>query len=687
MKNLTPRQQFILNELLNEGSLEIKSLQKQFDISDKTIYREVTAINKCLSSYNINVFNSYNLELIISGKKEIIEKLKKESTKVPIQWVLNKNQRQIMILTELLLTKEPIKATYFKSKYNVAMASISFDLDYIEEWAIKKNLFLARKKSYGIELEGPQWNKRTALSEVFFSLKPLDELLKFFYGEEEVDQSIDLIFKVAFGEKSTNLVKDILKDTKIEILNNNDVKYFEFFIQLLISIKNTEIESTMILPDEIIEEILQSNELCEIEELNQKLLLRGIELPREERAYLKLYINNYNCYNENPINNIGMNINSVVKEFIEEVSNKININLNSDEQLINNLNQHFNQSINVLNIGLRIINPLLKEIRAHNEELFEAVSSICKRIFSRYNINIPEDEVGYIALHIDVAIKKYQYEAIKIKTLIICPTGMSTAKILSNRVKETFSEIEVVEIGSVFDWKNLGGNNKYDLIISTFNLSKNSKKLTDKDNIINVSPFLTMKDIGKINEFIYKFNKEKNNLTIIEQEEKFYETIEDNENEVAENLLKSFRLKNTKADTLEELITYIAKDIEEAGFTENKDEIEKLIFEREKKGNVVIPGSNIALLHTRSNEMKTPFIGVYRLSKGIPMASIGFSMEEVTTFFVMLARTSNESEALKYLGKISIALIENKEFTEKLKIADIESNIDMIRTIIYTRED
>ncbi|WP_300383807.1 PTS sugar transporter subunit IIA [Clostridium sp.] len=686
MKDLTPRQQFILNELLNEGSLEIKNLQKQFDISDKTIYREVTAINKCLSRHSINVFNSYNLELIISGKKEIIEKLRKESIKVPVQWVLNKNQRQIMILTELLLTKEPIKATYFKSKYNVAMASISFDLDYIEEWAIKKNLFLARKKSYGIELEGPQWNKRTALSEIFFSLKPLDELLKFFYGEEK-DPSIDLIFKIAFGEKNTTLVKNILKDTKIEILNNNDVKYFEFFIQLLISIKNIEIGTTMILPDEIIEEILQSNELCEIEELNQKLILKGIELPREERAYLKLYINNYDYYNENPVNNVGININSVVKEFIEEISNKVNVNLNSDEQLINNLNQHFNQSINVLNIGLRIINPLLKEIKDHNEELFEAVSSICKRIFSRYSINIPDDEVGYITLHIDVAIKKYQYESIKIKTLIICPTGMSTAKILSNRVKGAFSEIEVVEIGSVFDWKNLGQNNKYDLIISTFNLSENSKRLTDKENIITVSPFLTIKDIGEINEFIYKFNKEKNNLTIIEEKEEVDKDIKEYENEIAENLLKRFTLKHSKAKTLEELITYIARDVEEAGLTENKEEIERLILDREKKGNVVIPRSGIALLHTRSDEMKVPFIGVYRLEKGIPMASIGFSMEEVSTFFVMLARASNENEALKYLGKISIALIENKDFTDKLKSADVESNIDIIKTIIYTREE
>ena len=58
-----------------------------------------------------------------------------------------------------------------------------------------------------------------------------------------------------------------------------------------------------------------------------------------------------------------MNISAVVTEFIEEISNKIKIDLNSDVQLRNNLYQHFNESVNVLNIGLKIINPLLEEIK------------------------------------------------------------------------------------------------------------------------------------------------------------------------------------------------------------------------------------------------------------------------------------------------------------------------------------
>lgn len=679
MKKLTPRQQFILNSLLNEGSLEIKNLQNEFSIGDKTIYREVTAINNYLKKYKLNVYNFDNSRLVISGKKDDINKLKKSIEKVPIQWVLNKHQRQLMILIELLLSKEPIKAAYFKTKYNVAMASISFDIDAIEEWLLNKSLYLVKKKSYGIEIEGPQWNKRNALSELFFSIKPLENLLNYFY-DEKPEPVIDYMFKAAFGQNVTEILKEIFKTTEIAGLNNNDIKYFEFFIQVLISIKNTENERTMSLPDNIVEEIINSSKFSKLDELCEKLRENDIILPREEIAYLNLYISNNQDKNKR-IEISGINMSSVVTEFIEEISKKVNIDLTGDIQLRNNLYQHFNESVNVLNIGLKIINPLLEEIKEHNKYLFEAVSNVCKLIFSRYNINIPADEIGYITLHIDVAIKRYRLEAEKIRVFVICPTGMSTAKILSSRISSTFSDLNIVKVGSVYDWRQIEEDNGYDLIISTFNIGKNTK-----DNIIIVSPFLNIDDISRINEFIYKFKKKSINMSKAKEEEKLeIDVIE--KNEVAEMLINNFRLKNLEVDSYEELILSITEDIESIGITENKEEIAKLIIEREHKGNVVIPGSKVALFHTRSDEIKHAFIGAYRINKPIKMSSIGFSYENVDTFFVMLARISDENEALKLLGKISVALIENKDFTKKLEASDIEANREIIRRIIYTRED
>lgn len=680
MNKLTPRQQFILNSLLNEGSLEIKNLQNEFSIGDKTIYREVTAINSYLNKHKVNVYNFNNSNLVISGKKDDINKLKKSIEKIPIQWVLNKHQRQLMIQTELLLSKEPIKAAYFKNKYNVAMASISFDIDAIEEWLLNKSLYLVKKKSYGIEIEGPQWNKRNALSELFFSIKPLENLLNYFY-DEKPEPVIDFMFKVAFGQKVTELLKEIFKTTQIDGLKNSDIKYFEFFIQVLISIKNTENERTISLPNNIVEEIINSNEFSKLDELCEKLRLKNIILPREEIAYLNLYISNYQDNKDKKIDISGMNISSVVTEFIEEISKKINIDLTSDIQLRNNLYQHFNESVNVLNIGLKIINPLLEEIKEHNEHLFEAVSNVCKLIFSRYNINIPPDEIGYITLHIDVAIKRYKLESEKIRVFVICPTGMSTAKILSSRISSTFSDLNIVKVGSVYDWRQIEEDNGYDLIISTFNIGNNTR-----DNIIIVSPFLNIDDIGRINEFIYKYKKKSISMSKAKEEEKLeIDVIE--KNEVAEMLINNFRLKNLEVDSYEELILSITEDIEAMGITENREEIARLIIEREHKGNVVIPGSKVALLHTRSDEIKHAFIGTYRINKAIMMSSIGFSYENVDTFFVMLARISDENEALKLLGKISVALIENKDFTKKLEASDIEANREIIRRIIYTRED
>ena len=117
-----------------------------------------------------------------------------------------------------------------------------------------------------------------------------------------------------------------------------------------------------------------------------------------------------------------------------------------------------------------------------------------------------------------------------------------------------------------------------------------------------------------------------------------------------------------------ELINFIVEDIYEINIGKNKEVIRELIFKREENGNVVIPGTNVALIHTRSDEITSPFVGVYRIKKPLAMKSIGFSTEDVDTFIVMFARSNESNYILKILGKISVSLIEEKEFVEDAKI-------------------
>ncbi|WP_238916204.1 BglG family transcription antiterminator [Clostridium sp. YIM B02555] len=681
MNSLTPRQQFILNTVLNEETFNIKRLHKDLDISERTILREISSINKRLKKNSVTIFNDENMNLSISGKKENIEDIKKSLEIVPIPWLFSKEQRQVVIICELLVSKEPLKASYFSHKFNVVMGSISLDIDSIEERLISKNLCVIRKRSYGISIQGSEWNKRNALVELIFEFKPFEDLLAFLY-DEKVDPIIKNFFNIIFGSEDIKLIKDILKDNDLGYLKGNDVKYFSLFIQLLLSIKKTKNGENIYLPNHIKENILSLEEYKKIQYLGELLQEKNIHITEDELVYLCLYLSDYKYYisNEQFVES-DINYENIAKEVTEEVSKKIHVNIAEDGQLIKDLAQHFRQTFYMLNLGLKVINPLINEIKEHYTNLYSVIKNTCRLIFSRYNLKIPPEEAGYITMHIAVAIQKQQAMLGNIKVLVICPSGIGSSRILCNKIKELFSEIGIIDVVSLHDINNTIDKNNYDLILSTVPVN-----LKMKDNLIVISHFMTETDIDKIGNFISNFKV--NNR---EELELFAEAEDDgvtsNEYELANTMVKNFQLKKSNSESFVDLINFIVEDIHEINIGKDKEIIRKLIFKREEKGNVVIPETSVALIHTRSDEIVRPFVGVYRINNPLSMKSVGFSEEKVDTFIVMFARNDESNYILKILGKISASLIEKKEFVKVLKSGNAIEIRDYLINIINNEEE
>jgi len=471
MDNLTPRQQFILSTVLNEGNSNIKRLHKDLDISERTILREISSINKQLKKNSITIFNDEDMNLSISGNKENIKEIKTSLEMVPIPWLFSKEQRQIIIICELLVNKEPLKASYFGHKFNVVMGSISLDIDSIEKRLISKNLCVIRKRSYGISIQGSEWNKRNTLVELVFDFKPFEDLLAFLY-DEKVDQIVSTFFNIVFGNQVIKLIKDILKNIDFTYLKGNDVKYFSLFIQVLLSIVKTKNGEIIYLPNEIRQSILSSEEYKKIEYLGEVLKTNKIGIPEDELVYLCLYLSDYKYFfNNKHLIESDINYETISKEVTEEISKKIYVDIAKDEQLVKDLAQHFRQTFYMLNLGLKVINPLINQIKEHYLELYNIINNICRLIFSRYNFKIPPEEVGYITMHIAVAIQKQQVMLKNINVLVVCPSGIGTARILCNKVKALFNEIGVIDVVSLHDINSVIDKNKYDLILSTVPVS------------------------------------------------------------------------------------------------------------------------------------------------------------------------------------------------------------------------
>jgi mannitol operon transcriptional antiterminator len=321
----------------------------------------------------------------------------------------------------------------------------------------------------------------------------------------------------------------------------------------------------------------------------------------------------------------------------------------------------------MLNLGLKVVNPLIDEIKEHYTELFNVINNVSKLVFSRYNLKLPEEEVGYIALHIDVSIQRKQRALKKLNVLIVCPSGIGSARILSNKVKFMFPDIGNVAIEALHDIDKSLFNNEYDLILSTVPIKLNIYE----HKMIVVSPFITKSDIENINEFIMNLKVNNNGLNINESWNKDVETVSQLEYDTANEIIKNLLLKNAKADKVEDLVGFIVEDIKDLGLIEETNTLKRAIIKREEDGNVVVQGANVALLHTRIDNLEIPFVGVYRLKKPITTSGIGFSKEDVNTFIVMVARKKESNYILKILGKISVALNENERFIEDLKTGSL----------------
>lgn len=682
MIDLTARQKFILNRIIEEGPLNIKDLSQQIDVSSRTISREIAVINKLICEKNIKISENASI-LSINGKSKIIKTFQKNIGGIPLQWLLSQEQRVLLITAQLLTTDEPYKSAYFSYQINVVEGTISLYMDKIDEWLNVHNLMLKKIRGYGIEISGSEWNKRNSFVELLYEYKTIDELLSYIYSKND-DPTIRAFFKTIFSEKLITISKNLLELVNTEISNTNDIAYFSSFIHILLSLKRAKQGRFISLPAYLVQDIFSSNQFSIINKIREFLDSIEINLPDDELAYIAIQLmgNKYIYKPDRTFELLGISLEELSSEVVLEAAKKLNIKIDCDEQLILGLSQHFNPALYRINMGIQVINPLIDQIKEYYGNLFKTVNYACKLVFSKYNITLPQDEIGYITMHIGAAIERSNMLKNRLSVLVICPNGIGTAQILSSKIKSSISNIGTVTISSLKDWSGEYGD--YDLTLSTVNIDKRVKN----KNIITVSPFLQNEDIDKINDYIKKnilVGNSFNNITSLcsitkgkgSKKEKY---------DIINDILNNLQLELINTGSINELISLIAEDLFNKNLISNKNEIINLIQQREKIGNVVIPYSRVALLHTRSDTINKPLVGVYRLKESMRLKSIESANENVDTFIVMLARTNEHSYILEEMGKISISLIENKSFTEVLRLGDIKDLSSSLIKILNEEE-
>lgn len=188
----------------------------------------------------------------------------------------------------------------------------------------------------------------------------------------------------------------------------------------------------------------------------------------------------------------------IAKELIAEVKDSLDIEFEEGDDTVLELAAH----LSVMQYRLFLNIPA--EHNAALEEIEESFPDVCQVVRQKLwtilrerlgNVNreVCGREAVYISMYIVACILKNPLEAaVKKDVIIVCNSTVATSKILENRLKSIFSNINIVKSISYHEFVNAAKPLPCDLVISTLPLE------SPQDQCVTVNPLLKLEDINKL---------------------------------------------------------------------------------------------------------------------------------------------------------------------------------------------
>ncbi|MGC5326825.1 glucose PTS transporter transcription antiterminator GlcT [Brevibacillus sp. SYSU BS000544] len=123
----------------------------------------------------------------------------------------------------------------------------------------------------------------------------------------------------------------------------------------------------------------------------------AIQIPESETGFLTLHI--HSAANASPVSST-VRFTNLIKELVEQVENQMSVRLEKDSVEYARLITHLRFAIERIRQGKVVVNPLLDRIKQMCGDSYTLAESLSQLITERLEIAVPEDEVGYIAMHL-----------------------------------------------------------------------------------------------------------------------------------------------------------------------------------------------------------------------------------------------------------------------------------------------
>ena len=682
----------ILTKSTNKNPITISTIAEILNVSSRTVLREMPKIEEWLDENGFNFIKKPGVGLIIDESLEnqqlILELLEVEN----VQKEYSKEERKRIILSELLIAKEPLKLFYFTNQLKVSEGTLSNDLDGIEDWLKAFDIKLIRRQGVGIYLEGNEKNYRKVLSDILYRTleeKELIKLLKKSLNSPSSENSIEFSIEnrmLNFIDKTIikgieKIVSELEEKFNFKLIDSD---YIGLVVHISLAVQRIKNGEKISMDKSSLSELEILPEFAVATEITEKLeKVFTIEIPKDEIGYITMHLKGARLRLnkvENDIDLDNLDIKQISNYIITEVENDFNIEIINKQKLSKDIYNHLVPAISRMSMKLNIRSPLLVNIKEQYSEIYHSCENACEILKKITKIDkIPESEVAYIAMHIAAAIEE-NLKNENLSVVIACPTGVGTSKLLGVNIKKEFPNLDIKNSISVIniDTKKLKDDG-IDFIISTVDLDVDYR-------YICLNPMFLQKDKIKLKEFIHRYSKQRITKKIIKKELKCdKDKIKNITNLGTEiiSILEEVRVREiNNVKTVNDLIG-IASSV----FAENVNhakEMKKLLLEREEKSSTYLNGFNMMLLHCKDKKITSCKFGVIRLNEKLIEDG-----KEINFAIISLIPEKNTQTQINIMSHINGEIIERESLRNsimKISEEELTSIIEKILGDLYRKE-
>lgn len=647
---MNKKERSLLRFLLENESdfLPSQKIGSEVGLSDKTVRKYLNNLEKVLNENGAELLIKqglgYQLEVKHPIQFDVFRQSLKENVRnlSDISRIEETSDRVYFILNKLCFENEEVSIKQLACDLYISKTTASNLISEVRTILKQYNLELANDGEQGMRLAGEERTIRHFIMDYFFTDK-------FGSSFSLVTDNQHSLAEQHYTEIAL-IVLDECRDAKVKL---SDFIIRNLIMHILLMIKRIK-NGFQIAPFDISPDIAQSIEYSVALNIIRRIeKVMQLEFPEEEAGFIALHLS-ANANRPQPTGDSSSQFSDLENELNQVLlvmEEETRIPFANDTALFNGLRTHCQTLLNRLKHRIHLKNPLLETIQIDYADTFKLTKKAFQEVSFLRGFEVSDDEWAYIALHITAAVERYKNKQ-KVRTLVVCATGVGSAQMLKTRLENEFgSYLNIMDVVSYYEITE-DMLNRVDLIVSSIDLSHMILPIP----MITVSVFLTDDDIKKIKRVISE-----RNLVYKKPETKAINAANVSDDVFDRSFKEHQFLVYEQPIAKEELLVAMIQKLEEHQEPDFVGNFIKQIELRERFGSVVF-NDHTALPHPTIPLNTTEQIVVAICKEGVQWDE----ENERVHFIFLVAPSKGTNQILKYVSKPIVEFIEDREAQQKL---------------------